>query len=313
MREVIALVSDRGKGLVKPFVKPGWLFKEESFPIIIGLGILAFVAYEIVIFLLLTLFSLNRNPFVFLVELVIFALTGCCLYFYSRVSLLSDFRASRSSISDFKDKYDSVVQLQKENTVRLETFANGIEQSLSAVMFFARAHLARSGNPQLQRDLMEVMERIDQIQLLLHEMRFPFDAGKVGEVQSLSSSASSFDSREFGGNGRVTVSQYAEGGGTSTVFSLRKSARKTQIIPITVHYSYAETQLEFQSYTINTCDYGACIVFSDQGITEDTEIEFQIPNEFQSRAHIRWIQPLRANTFRLAGVEFLDNKTLRTA
>ncbi|HKZ42900.1 MAG TPA: hypothetical protein VJ044_18215 [Candidatus Hodarchaeales archaeon] len=310
MREVIALVSDRGKELVKPFVKPGRFSKEESFPIIMGLGILAFFVYEIVIFLLLELFNLNRNPFVFWVELVIFGLVCSCLYLYSRVNLLSAFQTSDFSDSEFKDKYNSVVQFQKENSVRLETFANGIEQSLSAVMFFARVHLARSGNPQLQRDLMEVMERIDQVQLLLREMKFPLNLSKGSDVQG-SSSLQSFDPREFWESGKSTGSQYAEGGVSPAVFSLRKSARKTQIIPITVHYSHADRKLEFQSYTVNTCDSGACIVFSDQGITEDTIIEFQIPSEFQSRAQIKWIQPLRANTFRLAGIEFLDNRTLR--
>ncbi len=49
-------------------------------------------------------------------------------------------------------------------------------------MFFTRAQLGRKASPQLERDLREVMERIDQVQLLVSEMQ-----RSVREVDSLDS------------------------------------------------------------------------------------------------------------------------------
>lgn len=312
MRELILLVSDMGSSLLKPLTRQAWLLGSQSLAVIIGWGILAFCSYEILITLLLDVLRLRRNPLVFLVELCIFGLACACLYFHSRSTLLNARRSALASDSGFRQRYEMLAQSNFEHSAKQASLSEGIEQSLSAVMFFARAHLANSGNPQLQRDLMEVMERIDQIQMLLSEMKMPMIPGKGDETKGFRNREKKV-SKDTNEGHPALGSPYQGISSSEPVYSLRKSARKTQIIPVTVHYSSSDTRLEFQSYTINTCESGACIVFSDPGIREETIIEFQIPREFQSRAIIKWVQPKRADAFGLAGIEFLDSRTLRTA
>jgi PilZ domain len=312
MRELILLIGDMGSSLVKPLTKQAWPLGSQSLAVIIGWGILAFCSYEILITLLLDALNLRRNSFVFFVELCIFGLACTCLYFHSRTTLLNVRRTALASESGFRRRYEMLAQSNFEHFAKQASLSEGIEQSLSAVMFFARAHLAKSGNSQLQRDLMEVMERIDQIQMLLSEMKIPMIPGKGDETKGFRKQESKL-SRDTKKDQRALESHYQVMDTPEPVYSLRKSARKTHIIPITVHYSSSDTRLEFQSYTINICESGACIVFSDPGIREDTIIEFQIPSEFQSRAIIKWVQPKRADSFGLAGIEFLDSRTLRTA
>ena len=312
MRELILLVSDMGSSLVKPLARQVWLLGSQSLAVIAGWGILAFCFYEILITLLLDVLHLKRNPLVFFVELCIFGLACTCLYFHSRTTLLNARRSALGSDAGFRQRFETLARSHYEHSAKQASLSQGIEQSLSAVMFFARAHLAKSGNSQLQRDLMEVMERIDQIQMLLSEMKIPMISGKSDENEGFRNLESKVP-REAKEDNRALGSPYLAMGTSEPTFSLRKSARKTQIIPITVHYSASDTRLEFQSYTVNICESGACIVFSDPGIREDTIIEFQIPSEFQSRAIIKWVQPKRADAFGLAGIEFLDSRTLRTA
>jgi hypothetical protein len=312
MREFILLVSDMGKELAKPFGGPRRLSRNQSLALTVGWGLLAFTIYELFIFLLLDTLHAKRNPLVFPVELSLFGLVCACLYFYSKVNLLRAHRSSKVSDTGLRQRFETLARSQDERSTKLATLSLGIEQSLSAVMFFARAHLARSGNPQFQRDLMEVMERIDQIQMLLREMKVPMSSSGSGGIQGTANPMKR-DFKEADEEDKALGSPYLGMGTSNPVFSLRKSARKTQIIPITVHYSSSNVRLEFQSYTVNTCESGACIVFSDPGIREDTIIEFQIPSEFHSRAIIKWVQPSQANAFRLAGIEFLDSRTLRIA
>jgi len=96
--------------------------------------------------------------------------------------------------------------------------------------------------------------------------------------------------------------------GAASTYSLRKAARKVVILPITVSYASEERQLQFHSYTVNVCEDGACIVFSENDLDSQAEIGIQMPQEFSARARIRWIQPSRENAFRLAGIEFLDQR-----
>ena len=312
MRELVLLVSDMGRGLVKPFLRPARISSGQSLAMVIGWGILAFTSYELLIFLLLDTLRLKRNPLVFFVELFIFGLVSASLYFHLRVNLHRTHRSSHASDSGFRHRFETLARSHDERSTKVATLSQGIEQSLSAVMFFARAHLASSGNSQLQRDLMEVMERIDQVKLLLREMNVPLIFSSDAETQGFFSSESK-NSGEAREDSRELESLFNGMSTLNPVFSLRRSARKTQIIPIIIHYSSSDTRLEFNSYTVNTCESGACIVFSDQGITEDTIIEFRIPSEFQSRAAIKWVQPLSPKAFRLAGIEFLDSRTLRIA
>jgi hypothetical protein len=305
MRELFLLVSDMGSSLVKPLTRQAWLLGSQSLAVIIGWGILAFCFYEILITLLLDALHLNRNPFVFFVELCIFGLACACLYFHSRTTLLNARQSALGSDFGFRQRYEILAQSNLEHSARQASLTEGIDQSLSAVMFFARSHLAKSGNSQLQQDLVEVMERIDQIHMLLSEMKMPTAPGKSDENKGFRNLENK-PSRGTKEAHRALGSLNPAMGTLEPVFSLRMSARKTQIIPIIVHYSSSDARLQFQSYTINTCKSGACIVFSDPGISEDTIIEFQIPSEFQSRAIIKWVQPKRADAFGLAGVEFLD-------
>ena len=311
MREFILLVSDMGKGIIKPLARTTWLLGSQASLFIVGWGILAFILYELSLSSLFNALQIKRNPLVFVLELIVFGLVCACLSCYSRLGLLAARRSSEDSDLAYKGRYETLVRSLDERSARLTTLSQGIEQSLSAVMFFARAHLAKTSNSQLHRDLMEVMERIDQIQLLLREMKLPALSALGNDAREFLRAGKDFQNPNE--QSKESGTPYKGANAASPVFSLRKSARKTQILPITVHYTASEARLEFQSYTVNTCESGACIVFSDQGILEDTIIDFQIPSEFQARAVIKWVQPMRTNAFRLAGVEFLDSRTLRTA
>ena len=183
MRELILLVSDMGSSLVKPLARQVWLLGSQSLAVIVGWGILAFCSYEILITLLLDALHLKRNSLVFFVELCIFGLASTCLYFHSRTTLLNARRSALASDSGFRQRFEVLARSHYEHSAKQASLSQGIEQSLSAVMFFARAHLAKSGNSQLQRDLMEVMERIDQIQMLLSEMKIPMISGKSDETK----------------------------------------------------------------------------------------------------------------------------------
>jgi hypothetical protein len=188
---------------------------------------------------------------------------------------------------------------------KLKGFSQGIDHSLSAIMFFARAQLGHKASPQLERDLREVMERIDQVQLLLSEMQRSVVVS-LDDTDALIAAA--------GGNSAEpaatipipdSVDEYK---GAAGLYSLRKTARKVVILPITVSYASEESQLQFHSYTVNVCEEGACIVFSGNDLGGQAEIGVQMPQEFSARARIRWIQPSRENSFRLAGIEFLDRR-----
>jgi hypothetical protein len=85
-------------------------------------------------------------------------------------------------------------------------------------------------------------------------------------------------------------------------------ARKAVILPITVSYASEDSQLQFDTYTVNVCEEGACIVFSGSDLGSQSEIGIQMPQQLSARARIRWIQPSRENSFRLAGIEFLGQR-----
>jgi hypothetical protein len=148
------------------------------------------------------------------------------------------------------------------------------------------------------------MERIDQVQLLLSEMRHSVENLGSFEAENLSMSMPEEEA--------LPTVKVAEADGEykkeAAVHSLRKTARKVVILPVTVRYSSQEQRLQFHSYTVNVCEEGACIVFSGDDLSGESEIEVQMPQEFGSRARIRWIQPAKENAFRLAGIEFLDRR-----
>ena len=266
-------------------------------------GILAFASYQLVLSIVLQTLGLARNFSLIPSELLVFALVTTCLYLYSTVSTLrNQVSTPTNQVADEQRRLQSAY-LSK----RVGTFCQGIDHSLSAIMFFARAQLGRRTSPQSERDLREVVERIDQVQMLVLEMQ-----RSVENLSSLDSTtallaAPSGDSAEPAATitAPESVDEYKGASGPSY---LRKMARKVVILPITVSYASEENQLQFQTYTVNVCEEGACIVFSGHDLGSQSEIGIQMPQEFAKRAKIRWIQPSLDNSFRLAGIEFLDSR-----
>src|SRR5438093_1641168 len=181
-------------------------------------------------------------------------------------------------------------------------------------MFFARAHLVGTENTQKARDLREIAERIDQVQLLLKEMRISvngeFGRETFAELFQLNESSST--------NPAESVIQKAgleetspiedEKSWLKPVSSLRKSSRKVLIVPVVVRFVQAENSLEFQTFTVNVCEEGACIILSSSFLTQEEIIDVQMPPEFTAQARLKWIQPVGTNSFRLGGIEFLGSK-----
>jgi len=270
-------------------------------------GILAFTSYQLVLSIVLQTIGLARNFNLFPLELLVFALVATCLSLYSTVSTLrNQVLAPTNQVADEQRRLQSA-RIAAYLSKRLGTFCQGIDHSLSAIMFFARAQLGRKASPQLERDLREVMERIDQVQLLVSEMQRSVE--NLGSLDSTNEllAVPGGDSAEPAATVTVpeSVDEYKRASG---LYSLRKTARKVVILPITVSYASEENQLQFHTYTLNVCEEGACIVFSGNDLGSQSEIGVQMPQEFAARARIRWIQPSRENSFRLAGIEFLDQR-----
>jgi hypothetical protein len=271
-------------------------------------GILAYASYQLILSIVLQVLGLGRNLSLFPLELLVFALVTVCLSLYSTVSALRyQVIAQRDQSADEQRRLQSA-QIAAYLSKKLKAFCLGIDHSLSAIMFFTRAQLERKASPQLQRDLREVMERIDQVQLLVSEMQ-----RSVGNIGSLDSTAALIaalgsDSAEPAATIPIPDSVDEYKGAAAGLYSLRKTSRKVVILPITVSYASEESQLQFHTYTVNVCEEGACIVFSGNDLGSQTEIGIQMPQEFTARARIRWIQPSRENSFRLAGIEFLDQR-----
>jgi len=277
---------------------------DYSLAIHIFCGLLAFALYQLVKFFTLSTLGLARNPSLFPFELLIFSLLAVCLSLYSTISRL---RSQPTAVGNRQSEDARKLHSAQLASIskRLTTFCLGIDHSLSAIMFFARAQLGLSPSPHLERDLREVMERIDQIQLLVSEMQRslenlgpPDSADTVGADLHRNTESLAVPTPE-------SVGEYNGAGG---LYCLRKTARKTVIRPIKVSYSTEETNLQFDTYTVNVCEEGACIVFSGNDLGIQSEIGIQMPEEFEAKARIRWIQPAKEKAFRLAGIEFLDHR-----
>ena len=267
---------------------------------------LAFALYQLVLAIVLQTRGLARNFSLFPLELLVFALVATCLSLYSTVSALRNQALARTNQGAGEQRRLQSARIATYLSKRLGTFCQGIDHSLSAIMFFARAQLGRNASPQLERDLREVMERIDQVQLLVSEMQRSVE--NLGSLDSTNAllSAPGGDSVEPAPT--ITAPSLDEYKGASGLYSLRKTARKVVILPITVSYASEENHLQFHTYTVNVCEEGACIVFSGNHLGCQSEIGVQMPQEFTAKARIRWIQPSRENSFRLAGIEFLDQR-----
>ena len=268
-------------------------------------GILAFASYQLILLIALRVLGLGRNLSLFPLELLVFVLVAICLSLYSTVSTLRNQVLTRNRQGVDEQRRLQSAQIAAYLSKKLKGFCQGIDHSLSAIMFFTRAQLGRKASPQLERDLREVMERIDQVQLLVSEMQR--SVGNFDSLDSTGALTTGSDSAEPAATIPIpdSVDEYK---GAAGLYSLRKTARKVLILPITVSYANDESQLQFHTYTVNVCEEGACIVFSGNDLGSQAEIGIQMPQEFAARARIRWIQPSRENSFRLAGVEFLDQR-----
>ena len=271
-------------------------------------GVLAFASYQVILAIGLQALGLVRDVSLFPLELLVFALLAACLYLYSTVSTLRNQVVSPMNLREqMNNEGIHSARIAAYLSKKLAAFCHGIDHSLAAIMFFTRAQLGRKGSPQLERDLREVMERIDQVQLLVSEMQ-----RSVREVDSLDGRdalVGPIDKEDSEPPASIPIPDpVGEYQGTPGLYSLRKTARKVIVLPITVSYAGVESQLQFHTYTLNVCEEGACIVFSGNDLGSQSDIGVQMPEEFEAKARIRWIQPPRENSFRLAGIEFLDRR-----
>ena len=270
-------------------------------------GSLAFLIYEVSIGSLMSYLDKVRPVSVFFLELLVFALAATAMVLYSRVLALETERGSFSSEETLGRHHAERTRFESRLSEKLETLSGGIEHSLSAIMFFARAQLAKAPSPQMERDLREVMERIDQIQFLLEEVREAVD-WRDSEPSGAFSSAQGSPAGPPGKSLGPHLDRQKEFRHSNKTLSLRKNARKVVILPITVNYEHSDTQLRFHTYTVNICEGGACILFSGQDLDEKTLVGLQMPREIQAQAWIRWVQPSVENSFRLAGLEFINHR-----
>lgn len=269
-------------------------------------GGLAFALYQLVLAFALQALGSVRDANLLPLELLVFALLGTCLYLYSTVSAARSQVLSPVNLRADEERKLYSARIAAHLSKKLAAFCQGIDHSLAAIMFFTRAQLGRKVSPQLERDLREVMERIDQVQLLVSEMQ-----RSVREVDSIDSrdALRAVDNDNLEPMPSIPIPDSVdEYQGAQGLFSLRKTARKVIVLPITVSYVGEESELRFHTYTLNLCEEGACIVFSGNDLGSQSDIGIQMPEEFEAKARIRWIQPPRENSFRLAGIEFLDRR-----
>lgn len=277
-------------------------------------GLLAFLIFELCLGSLLGLLSLSRVQGVIFPEFLLFISVSGLIYSYTSWSQQNSFaqRALSQSLSRLQEQNrlkSSFLALAR----KLEAVSDGIVESLSAIMFFTRAHLVGAENTQKGRDLREIAERIDQVQLLLREMQSSADRelsketlADLHQVSDLSSTpAEAVINAEILGE---TSAHEDERSWLKPMPSLRKSARKVLILPITVRFVHAESNLEFQTFTVNVCEEGACIILSSNFLAQEEIIDVQMPPKFTAQARLKWIQPVGTNSFRLGGIEFLGSK-----
>lgn len=265
----------------------------------------AFLIYETLVVILMDYLGAHRRPALLFIEFFAFGLVAVCLFLYSRAAQWdSEQQLISEEILASKHRTE-MLRVEAQLVERMRTFSEGIEHSLAAIMFFARTQLVRAASPQMERDLREVMERIDQVQLLLDEMK-----RSIAPRDSWQTPPSSLPMLESPGLGAeaLNVPGSSEFKQANRSFSLRKSARKVVIVPITVNYLSERTWLQFHTYTVNVCEDGACIMFSEQELADEGVIGIQMSPGFQAEARIRWIQPARENSFRLAGIQFVSRQ-----
>ena len=277
-----------------------------SLPFYLVQGVAAFLLFEFCLNFLLVLLSLSRRPGFLFSEFLVFTATSGLIYSYTSWSQQNE-KAKKTLSQGLSRLHEQTRSRHHSRARKLERISDGIAESLSAIMFFTRAHLVSAENTQKARDLREIAERIDQVQLLLRELQSP--AGNEMDKEAViefpeSNEYSSSDELEL----QDTTLLPNEEAWLKPSFSLRKGARKVLILPVMVRFVQAENNLEFQTFTVNICEDGACIILSSNFLAQEEVIDIQIPPEFTAQARLKWIQPVGANSFRLGGIEFLESK-----
>jgi hypothetical protein len=269
-------------------------------------GFLAFVVFELCLSSLFRALDLSRSRGFILGEFLLFSSVSGLTYAYALLSeqnaraqrALSHGLSRLQEHSELRNSYQGLIR-------RLRNVSAGIQESLSAIMFFTRAHLVGAENTQKARDLREIAERIDQVQLLLKEMQSSVN----GELETAEMGSPSLELPDPAqAQGLSKPDQEEVRNWVKPASSLRKSARKVLILPVVVRFVQADNSLEFQTFTVNVCEEGACIILSSSLLAQEEVIEVQVPPEFAARAKLKWIQPVGTNSFRLGGIEFLDSK-----
>ncbi len=262
--------------------------------------LLAFMTFEVLQAASFAFLSLSRSAGFAFLEFLAFVAVAGILYFQDHAHQLVI--TQQSLMREFSNQQ----RLTRMRPARLNVFENlfrlseGVAESLSAVMLYARTKLGQRPSPLDARDLREVMERVDQVQLLVQEMgqltRDNFLESKNAPNDSKNSSSLFGESSQgYAGKDWVKLSQ-----------SLRRNSRQVSVLPATIRLEEGENNTEFQTYTVNISEQGACILFSGESLKEDETIGMALPSDFKSRAKIRWIRAPQNNSFRLAGVEFID-------
>jgi hypothetical protein len=287
------------------------LFKSSSWLTHFFYGVVAFSIFELLLGTLLKSLALSRNRGLFFTEFLTFALASLAIYFYSRTyrteAKRHGFLQERSQVRNGVD----TLRTGSDDFANLDKLSEGIRDSLSAIMFYARTNLVHEENSQKTRDLREIMERIDQVQLLVQNMTTLLTGTQLKSATAESKELQPLAGKESETNSAIRTDQSSEifnGDIVERHPFLRKSARKVLILPITVRMIKNEKNMEFQTYTINVCEGGACIIFVDNVLSDKAVIDVQIAAHFESQARIKWVQLSRESSFRLAGIEFIESK-----
>jgi hypothetical protein len=274
-------------------------------------GVIAFSIFELLLGTLLKSLALSRNRGLFFTEFLTFALASIVIYFYSRTYQTEAKRHGFfQEVSQVRNR-GNIHRTGSDDLGNLDKLSEGIRDSLSAIMFYARTNLVHEENSQKTRDLREIMERIDQVQLLIQNMTTLLTGTQPKSASVESTDLQPFTQKELQINSEITTDQLSEtfNGDIGRRHSfLRKSARKVLILPITVRMMKNEKNMEFQTYTINVCEGGACIIFVDNVLSDKAVIDVQISAHFESQARIKWVQLSCESSFRLAGIEFIESK-----
>lgn len=274
-------------------------------------AVIAFSIFELLLGILLRTLALSRNRGFFFMEFLTFALASLVICFYSRA-----YRTGEKRHGFFKDvsqlsNQGNSLHTDSDGFGNIDKLSEGIRDSLSAIMFYARTNLVHEENSQKMRDLREIMERIDQVQLLIQNMTALLTGAQPKPVRVESPNAQPLIRKELQHSEEISEDQFSgtfNGDIDRNHSFLRKSARKVLILPITVRMLKNEKSMEFQTYTINVCEGGACIIFVDNILSDKSVIDVQIAAHFESQARIKWVQLSRESSFRLAGIEFIESK-----